>query len=415
MAGLFENPFRTAPGSDPPAFVGRDQELAIARFAAGMTRSGAPTAPVIITGLRGMGKTALLRRAMADARADKAIVVYAEATRREPFGAVLRAGLESAQESIGSLPDKLKRTIEKVIRVLPKAEYELPDGAGAIALSGASEPDQKPFMTVLRELSTQAWKHGRYLVFAIDEIQEAQINDLSPLVRFIHETAGTAQPALIVGAGLPNSRDHLYKAHTYTERWRYLDIGLLTSDQTREAIAKPIRDAGQAISHHGLDALVAESAGYPFFIQEYASAAWMQHQGKTITSEDVAAVLPGVRRILETSLYDSRFRALTPRECAYVLVLADLGPGPRTVHEIADRLGSDSERVSSIRNQLVKKDVLFVPSGGMVEFRIPLSDRYVQAHRTELERRAAAKPSVSIDRGREPSPSEAGKSRKHRA
>ncbi len=346
---------------------------------------------------------------MADARANQAIVVYAEATRREPFGAILRSGLQAAQESIGSLPDKLKRAIEKVIRVLPKPEYELPDRAGAIALSGAGEPDQKPFMTVLRELNTQAWKHGRYLVFAIDEIQEAQINDLSPLVRFIHETAGTAQPALIVGAGLPNSRDHLHQAHTYTERWRYLEIGLLTPDQTREAIVKPIRDAGQVISHHGLDALVAESAGYPFFIQEYASAAWMQHEGKTITSADVAAILPGVRRILETSLYDSRFRALTPRECAYILALADIGPGPRTVYEVADRLGSDSKRVSSIRNQLVKKDVLFVPSGGMVEFRIPLSDRYVQAHRTELERRAAAKPSTSIDVRRESLPPQDGK------
>jgi DNA-binding MarR family transcriptional regulator len=88
-------------------------------------------------------------------------------------------------------------------------------------------------------------------------------------------------------------------------------------------------------------------------------------------------------------LYNGQFRALTPRECAYVLALSDLGAGSHTVGEIAESLGSTSERLSSIRNRLVEKEVLFVPSVGMVEFRIPLTDRYVRRHRTELERRSA--------------------------
>ena len=399
MPGLFENPFRTAPGSDPPHLVGRDAELSLARFALGMTRTGAPAAPVIITGLRGMGKTVLLRRAMAEARAEKAVVIAAEATRREPFGAILRLGLEAARDSVGSVPEKLKRTIEKVVRVLPKPEYELPEGAGAIALSGMGEPEQKALITLLRELNAQAWKHGSYLVFAIDELQEAQINDLSPLVRFIHESAGTQEPALILGAGLPNSRAHLHRAHTYTERWRYLEIDLLDPEQTREAISKPIRDAGHLIRDNALAALAEESGGYPFFIQEYASAAWMEHRGKAIALADVVAIVPGVRRILETSLYDARFRTLTPRECSYVLAVADLGAGAHTVQEIAERFGATSEQLSSIRNQLVKKDVLFVPNAGMVEFRIPLSDRYVAAHRKDLERRAQAKPPLGREHG----------------
>ena len=98
-----------------------------------------------------------------------------------------------------------------------------------------------------------------------------------------------------------------------------------------------------------------------------------------------------MRRILETSLYDGRFRTLTPRECGYVLALADLGPGAHTVHEVAEHLGSSSEQLSSIRNRLVKKDVLFVPNGALVEFRTPLSERYVREHRSELERRFKAR------------------------
>ncbi len=389
MPAEFENPFRTAPGSDPPHLVGRDAEISLARFAIGMTRSGAPAAPVIIMGQRGTGKTALLRRIVAQARRESAIVVATEATRREPFAAILRLGLEAARDGLGSVPEKLKRTIGKVARALPKPEYELPQGAGSITLADHTSLEGAALITLLRELNEVAWKHHKYLLFAVDELQEAQLDDLSALVRFIHETAGTSEPALLIGAGLPNSRDHLHRAHTYTERWRFVEIGLLDRQQTRDAIGKPIRDAGHRIRETALEALAEETAGYPFFIQEYASAAWMHHRNTTITEGDVEAIVPGVRNLLDSSLYNGHFRALTPRECGYVLALSDLGAGSHTVREIAESLGSTSERLSSIRNRLIKKDVLFVPSVGMVEFRIPLTDRYVRRHRTELERRAA--------------------------
>ena len=69
--------------------------------------------------------------------------------------------------------------------------------------------------------------------------------------------------------------------------------------------------------------------------------------------------------------------------------MAELGAGPHTVAEIAQSLGATSETVSSIRNQLLKKDVVYVPSPGLVEFRMPLTERYVEQHRAELARRAA--------------------------
>ena len=155
-----------------------------------------------------------------------------------------------------------------------------------------------------------------------------------------------------------------------------------------DAIAIPARERGVTIDPQALDRLAAESAGYPFFVQEYASAAWLAHRGNTITAADVEGVIPGVRRILEDDFYDSRFRRLTPRECAYVLALAELGPGAHTSREIAERFGTTSETLSSIRNQLVKKDVLYSPVSGMAEFRIPLTERYVLEHKPELERRA---------------------------
>ncbi|MDQ6941072.1 MAG: ATP-binding protein [Candidatus Eremiobacteraeota bacterium] len=382
-----DNPFRTAPGSEPPALVGRDEESSAARYSLNLTESGAPAQPIVFTGLRGMGKTALLRHCIADPSAAKAIVVYAEASASEPIATTLQRGLERARRETASLPQRVKSGFDKVLEVLPRASFELPNDLGAVSLSGRSIEDAA-FVNALEDLNEATRHHGRHLVFAIDEIQDAPVEGLRDLVRFVHATASTKRPVYVLAAGLPGSRQHLHQVRTYTERWRYFRLDLLTPEQTKDAIAIPARERRVTVAPAALDRLAEESAGYPFFVQEYASAAWLAHQGDTISEADVERAIPGVRRILEDDFYDARFRLLTPRECSYVLVMADLGPGPHTTGEIASRFGTTSETLSSIRYQLVKKDVIYSPMSGMAEFRIPLTERYVLRHKTELERRA---------------------------
>jgi hypothetical protein len=334
-----------------------------------------------------MGKTALLRHCISDAVARDTIVVYAEASKGEPLAMTLRQGLARARRESASLPQKIKTRLDKVLAVLPNAAYELPHDLGSISLNENAQEDPA-LINALEELNEATRRSGRHLVFAIDEIHEAPVEGLRDVVRFVHATASTAHPVYFLAAGLPGSRQHLHNVRTYTERWRYFRLGLLSAEQTKDAIAIPARERGVTIASIALDRLAEESAGYPFFVQEYASAAWLMHEGDTIDEVDVERVVPGVRRILEDDFYDARFRRLTPRECSYVLAMADLGIGPQTVSDIAARLGATSTIVSSVRNQLVKKDVIYSPAGGTVEFRIPLTERYIAQHRVELERRA---------------------------
>jgi len=379
--------YRTAPGSEPPALVGRDQELAAIAYEARSVAAGEPAPPIVSIGLRGMGKTALLRRSIEDVRRLGGVVVSVEASDTEALSVTLQAGLERAQRDNASLPSRVKSSIDAVLRTLPRPSYDLPNDLGAIEFAGARQ-DAKRFESVLEDLNDEIRQNDKFLVFAIDEIQEAPIQDFRELVRFVHRTAGTNRPVWLLGAGLPNAREHLHEVRTYTERWRYFPIGLLTQQQTIDAIAIPALDNGVTIAPAALERLAEESAGYPFFVQKYAAAVWAAHQGDAISLADVDAVIPGVRRIIDNDFYDERFRVLTPREVTYALAMADLGPGPHTPNEIATHLGSTSAAVNSIRNQLVKKDVAFAPAGGLLEFRIPLTDRYIAQHRPILERRA---------------------------
>ncbi len=383
-----ENPYRPAPGSLPPLLAGRVAELSAIDAALSMTSDRGAASPIVLTGLRGVGKTALLRSAAVRAEAAGAIVLYAEAGDDLALEDAFRRSLQRAQRDIRGLPHRLAGAIQAAIERIPVPVFELPGGAGEIALQARAREAVSSLIDTLAQLNDAAVKSGRHLAIIVDEIQDARAEHLRPLVTYVHETSASRAPIVLFAAGLPGTVAHLARVKTYTERWRYFEIGLLSDEETAAAIVEPATARGVTIDAPAVDALIAECAGYPYFIQEYAAAAWAQRSGDRITSESVATVIPGVRRSLETTLYEHRFRALTPREIRYALALANLGPGLHTAGDVAAQLGARASEVSSMRNQLVKKDVIFSPAPGLVEFRIPLTDRYVTSHRLALELRA---------------------------
>lgn len=382
------NPYQPAPGAPPPVLAGRDAELRAIADALARTGEGRPAQPLVFVGLRGIGKTALLHRLAADART-RGVVVAVEAAKDTTLAASLRVALQAAIRSSAGASRKLAAAIESALEKMPLS-YELPNNMGAIALTRPPAAQlEGPLSEAMSDLATSLHKHGRYLAVTIDEVQDADLATLRPLITVIHQSAAGAQPILFACAGLPGTPARLHEARTYTERWQFFRLSLLTPAQASDAIRLPAEELGVSVERDALDLLVAESGGYPFFVQEYAKAAWDQHRGKRITLADAQAVIGGVRALLENSFYRERFDRLTPRELRFVIALADLGPGAQQLRAIAERMGTDSAALGSTRTQLIKKDVIVVPGPGLVEFRIPLSDRYIENNRDWLEQRAA--------------------------
>jgi len=183
-------------------------------------------------------------------------------------------------------------------------------------------------------------------------------------------------------AGLPEAAAVLDKMHTYVKRWDRFELDFLTRAETVEAIRIPLQQSGFTIADDALDLLVSEAAGYPFFIQKYASTVWNKHRGKKITLAVIDAALPGVRAMVEKTYYADEFRNLSPREQLFCKILAAFGPGSHQLGRIADELGVKSSAISSIRGNLIRKGIVFAPSAGTIAFRMPLADRYVRDHAT---------------------------------
>ena len=380
------SPYRTAPGSEPPELAGRDGEMGAARYAIEMAAEREPPNPIVFVGLRGVGKTAILRHVAREAQRAGALAIVAEADRELRFADVVRDELADELKKSQRLPKRLASAVAKLIEHLPKVSYKLPNAAGSVAVEGSGDVDDADgasdeLETELLRLNEQLHEHGRFLMIGVDEIQEGSRRDLLRVIRVVHKTAGSNTPVLFFGAGLPNSPMILKNVRTYTERWAKFTLGLLGRRETFDAVVRPARHVGVVWAPDALERLYEVSSGYPYFVQQYAAAAWTHARTKTIQRSVVDEIVPGIQTSLDNSLYKPLFDQLTPRELRFALALESLGEGAHRLDDVADRLDvPSSAELSSIRTQLAKKDVVFFPNRGMVEFRMPLTHEYIARH-----------------------------------
>jgi hypothetical protein len=336
-----------------------------------------------------MGKTALLREIARDAERAGAVVLLIEADRDLQLANVMRDELDAALASSAPFSRRLRKGLERIVENLPKLAYELPHDAGSMSISGthAGEDEQRDGLeTEILHLNRQLRENDRFLMIGLDEIQEASRLDLLRIVRVVHRTAGSDSPIFFVGAGLPSIPTILHDVRTYTERWAKFRLGVLDREATFAAIERPAIALGVTWTSEALERMYEITYGYPYFVQQYASAAWMRATQSTIALADIDGIVPGVRRLLDASLYDQQFAQLTPREAAFVLALDALGPGRHRLDDVANRMNAGSSaEIGSTRARLAKKDVIFSATRGLIEFRMPLTNDYIERHRPHIE------------------------------
>ncbi len=125
-----DNPYRAAPGSEPPELAGRASELGAADTALAMGRAGQAAKPIVYTGLRGMGKTALLRTVERRAKALDGVVLFAEADASLSFGETLQRSFRQGHRPRGVAPKPRRSGVARVRRTAPDDLVRAPGRRG---------------------------------------------------------------------------------------------------------------------------------------------------------------------------------------------------------------------------------------------------------------------------------------------
>ena len=380
-----DNPYTPNAGARPPALVGREDELAafdvlLARLARGSTDQS-----VIVTGLRGVGKTVLLGEFRIRAEAQGWVAVEAEITRHPDFGLRMaqltrRALLQLAPKA--RWKDRARRAagVLKSFTITVSSNGALTAGLDVEAAEGMADTGEivQDLADLVVALGEVAKESGRGVVFLFDEIQHLPRVDFEALIAALHKSVQRALPITFVGAGLPQMPRLAGEAKSYSERlFRFPSIGRLPREQALRALVQPASDLGVAFTDEAADEIVAFTEGYPYFIQEYGRIVWDEAVDAPISAADVAAVRPLVAAKLDGSFFRVRAERTTPLELSYLRAMAELGAEPQKAGEVAAVLKRGAAQVGPTRARLIEKGLLYTPGYGLAAFTVPQFDKYL--------------------------------------
>jgi hypothetical protein len=381
------NPFAPGAGTPPPALTGRDDLIESVRVALERVRLGRPTKSVLMVGLRGVGKTVLLDR-MRDAAEQVGIhTLHIEAPENRSLPAMIAPQLRLALLRLSRV-EKARELARKALRALAgfaqalKATYsdiEVGldfDPEPGLADNGDLEHD---LQALLEAAGAAAQKAETALAIFVDELQYVSEDELAALITALHRAAQRKLPVVLVGAGLPQLRGRSGRAKSYAERlFDFHEIGPLPDDAAKLAISEPASGEGVDVEAGALDRIVAETHGYPYFLQEWGKHSWDAAAHSPITRRAVEAASESAVAALDESFFRVRFDRLTPAEKRYLRAMAELGPGPHRSGDIADQLGRPVTSLAPTRSALIDKGMIWSPNHGDTAFTVPLFDEFMR-------------------------------------
>lgn len=381
------NPYTPNAGAVPPALAGRDNQLESFGLLLDRLRAGYTEQSMIITGLRGVGKTVLLNQFRDQVESAGWISIEIEASkhddsafRRELALNFRRALLEIAPRERWT--DRMHRAagVLRSFTVSIDQEGTLTAGLNADAVQGRADSGiiDLDLMDLVVAVGEAAQDHDMGVVLLIDEIQFLTRVQLEALIKSLHKAVQRSLPITMVGAGLPQIAELAGEAKSYAERlFKFPEIGGLSDEDGAKALRDPASTHDVVIEDEAVAVALEFTEGYPYFLQEMGYAVWSIASGSRITREDVELGRDVVEEKLDSSFFRVRLDRAAPLEVAYLRAMAELGPQAHLAGDVAVLLNRTSQQCGPTRSTLIEKGLLYTPQHGLAAFTVPQFDRFM--------------------------------------
>lgn len=382
------NPYSPGSGRRPEPLVGREVELGAFDTLVARTRTGRGDRGIVLTGLRGVGKTVLLNEMQTYASKFDWMTVRIEARRDSEGAAVARRALARGLVAAARRLDPDTRTARMKRAMQTIGAFNASVGATQVSLGvdfvggrGDSGDVELDILELVEDLSQALANSGEAFGLFIDEMQDLDSATLGALIAAQHTANQQNWPFYIIGAGLPNLPRVLTETRSYAERlFNYRAIGQLPLETARTALTGPAERLGARYAPDAQDIILDASGGYPYFIQEFGQAVWNVATSKIFSAEDAeAAVQFGIEH-LDAGFYRARWDRATPSERRFLLAMADDRDEPSQTSAVAARMGLKPTSLGPSRATLMSKGLIFAPEHGQVAYTVPGMAAYVTRH-----------------------------------
>ncbi len=341
---------------------------------------------MLLTGLRGVGKTVLLNEIERLASQDGYRAISIEAHEEKSLGVLMVPHLRRLLFELDRLAgtgDKVKRGLAVLRGFLGALKVTVMDVTFGLDIepekgtadSGDLEIDLPNLFVAIGEAAED---RRTPVAVLIDEIQYLTQKELSALIMAMHRVQQRQLPLVLLGAGLPILPGLAGEAKSYAERlFDFPDIGPLSEEDSGKALQAPAQAVGVVFESAALADVYRVTKGYPYFVQEWGYQAWNLASASPITFQVVRSATTTVTSRLDKNFFRVRFDRLTPGEKNFLRAMAGFGSGNCRTGDIAEALGVKVTSLGPVRAKLIKKGMIFSPAHGEMAFTVPLFDEFM--------------------------------------
>lgn len=381
----------------PPYLAGREHEKT--EFLR-LLRQDTVLENLVLTGLRGLGKTVLLEtfkplaiqerwlwagtdlsESMSISEENLAIRILTDVS--VVTSSIIISSEEKIRIGMSTNPERVETSLNFSTLM---ALYNSTPGLVADKLKAVLE-------TVWFHLRTG---NKRGIIFAYDEAQNLADHrarnefPLSLLLDVFQSLQRKDIPFMLALVGLPTLFPKLVEARTFAERmFRVVTLNPLTKDETQEAVERPINDDKCPIkfTEESVEGIWAITHGYPYFVQ-YVCREIYDVWGQSVEAGQPPTGIPlfEILRKLDSDFFAGRWARATDRQRELMGVIATLATADTefTVQEIVECPMNavldkpfGSSHVNQMLAALADNGLIFKNRHGKYSFAVPLLGQFI--------------------------------------
>ena len=398
VACVARNPYQPGVGTTPPYLADREEQLQ--RFQAYLRDFPDKRRNVRLSGLRGVGKTVLLKEYRAAARERDWVVTRRDLTARlcqeADFALAIADDLDTAIRAFSNVA-KLKALLSSARTAVGETTVGLPGRASVSVKPGGPRSSQileDRIAKALIHVGRLAAKAERGVAFLYDEAHTVHDQPhrrqypLDALLGAFVQAQDEEEPPLplmLVVSGLPPLVQNLQAARSHAERlFRVEELGNLSlrppargePSPAALALIKPAEDTGVRFERSVAERVAADVDGYPYFIQKYGEALWDAADAANLKSVDAklySSTRIRVQDALDAEFFENRYLDAPRADQLTLRVAADLGGERFEIAKLASQFQSrNANATQQSVNRLLKSNHTYRVSQGVYAYTAPL-------------------------------------------
>lgn len=403
VCAVAKNPYSPGVGTRPPYLAGRNAQ--VQRFRRMLEDYPEKRRNLRITGLRGVGKTVLLKEFEWMAKQMHWVVIRHELSPRllseHDFVIAVSDYLREALEAM-STSAKIKNLLRDAAKAITQIGIELGDGT-AIRVT----PTQQATKSVLEDRLSLALKkvgevaraQDRGVLFLFDEahfVYDRPRDHQFPLGALLSAFVAAQDedekplPVMLVLCGLPPLTANIHHARSNAERLfraqelDNLPLGAQDSELSEAALAlvKPAADEGSiTFDPKVADQIAHDVNGYPYFVQWFGEALWENaeiNKLDRITKEIYESHKTQIQLALDAEFFEPRYQDARAADQQTLRVAASLGDERFTKRDIDKATTRSAGALAESLRRLIADNLVYRDDHGVYAYTAPLFGEYLR-------------------------------------